>query len=280
MEQQETLRQRARELAAEIKQKEADLQAGKITKAAYRDFVRGAVAESEEISATLARGQAKARYSWGAGPADAGIQTKSIDPGGLEPLRPVSPFDMSDDQVHGLIQAAKTRQPFSVQIGQKRVGEPQALRSSLQFKSAVSEGSITSSFSQANFPPFQSLHAVGRAFEPVRVASLFPAVNYNKQALSWLTHTGDGASPGAVAELASKTDISEEFSETTVTTTVIAGLASASLQAIWDTEEYGEANLAALIPYDLQRSVANQESLALLQAGLEGGPTGYSFNGL
>ena len=48
----------------------------------------------------------------------------------------------------------------------------------------------------------------------------------------------------------------------------------------WDTEEYGEANLAAFIPFELQRDLIDKESRYLLSAGLEGGPTGATFQGL
>jgi hypothetical protein len=269
------LKARYREIQNEVQKAKEAKDGGRIDEKRWAGIVNKLSDEADEIQSQLkAIREVTARFAGSADSTVGGAFQAPAD--GLEPLRPVSPYDMTPDQVHGLIQAAKSRQPYSVQIGQKRVGEPQALR----LKTAVSESGITSAFSAANFPPYQSVHAVGMAFEPVRVASIFPAVSYNKQALSWLTHTGNASTSGAVAELGTKGDIGEEFSETTVTSTVIAGLASVSLQAIWDSEEYGEANLAALIPYDLQRDVANQESLALLQAGLGGGPTGYSFNGL
>jgi hypothetical protein len=279
MQSREAIKKRMAELQNEVEAKTAQFGAGRIAdKSYYSKFVDKADAEMKDLKSQLKAWDSVARYAGAADSTLGGVP--SAPPTGLEPLRPVSPYDMTPEQVHGLIQAAKHRTPFSVQIGQKRVGEPEALRMSLQTKSAVSESGITSAFSSANFPPYQSIHAIGKAYEPVRVASLFPGVAYNRQALSWLTHTANSSTSGSVAELGTKGDIGEDFSETTVVSTVIAGLASASLQSLWDTEEYGEANLAAMIPYELQRDVINQESLALLQAGYSGGPTGYSFSGL
>ncbi len=290
----EAIKKRLRELGEEVQAKTADYQAGRIADSNYyRKFVNKSYDEANELQADLKTwdqigkfsgaadpgNQGQAMGAWGAGaPTSAGAQ-----PGPGELLRPVSPYDMTPDQLEQLIQAAKHRTPLRIEIAPKRYSDPVALKSMPSkwqpiFKTAVAESGISSAFSTANFPPLQSPHAIGMAFEPTRTAALFPAYAWNKQALSWLTHTGNSSASAAVAELGAKTDIGEEYSETTVTSTLIAGLATVSLQGIWDTEGYGEANLAAFIPLELQRDLVQTESNALLNA--VSGSDNYTFDGL
>ena len=213
-----------------------------------------------------------------------GVAQSSAAPGPGELLRPVSPYDMTPDQLEQLVMAAKHRTPLRIEIAPKRYSDPVALESmstrwgNISTKAAVSESSISSSFSAANFPPLQSPHAIGIGLEPTRAAGLFPAYAWNRQAISWLTHTGNSSASGAVAELGTKSDIGEEYSETTVLSTLIAGMASVSLQGLWDSEGYGEANLAAFIPFELQRDLVNVESNLLLNA--QSGTANATFNGL
>src|SRR5271156_4056486 len=56
------------------------------------------------------------------------------------------------------------------------------------------------------------------------------------------------------------------------------GSPSVSLQGMWDSEGYGEANLAAFIPFELQRDLINVESNLLLNA--TSGTANATFNGL
>jgi Phage capsid family len=281
------LRKRAAEIQSELKQKSADLESGAITAAEFKALVPKLVEEGEEIKSQLDLHKKATQYGAAAdaalGWSDGVGSIHSAQPGPGELLRPVSPYDMTPDQLEQLIQAAKSRTPLRVEIAPKRYSDPVALKSMPSkwqpiFKTAVSESSITSAFSSANFPPLQSPHAIGKAYEPSRTASWFPAYAWNKQALSWLTHTSNASASSAVAELGTKTDIGEEYGETTVTSTLIAGLASVSLQGLWDSEGYGEANLAAFIPFELQRDLIQTESNALLNA--VSGTDNYTFSGL
>jgi Phage capsid family len=278
------LRQRAADLRSEVGTKNADVQAGKISKAEYKAYIDRVSKEVEEIESDLKTlGEAR-KFSWGAEAAGMGVAQSSASPGPGELLRPVSAYDMTPDQLEQLVMAAKHRTPLRIEIAPKRYSAPVALKSmptrwgNITTKAAVSESGITSAFSAANFPPLQSPHAIGIGLEPTRVAGLFPGYAYNRQAISWLTHTANSSASGAVAELGTKTDIGEEYSETTVLSTLIAGMASVSLQGLWDSEGYGEANLAAFIPFELQRDLVNVESNMLLNA--QSGTNSATFNGL
>lgn len=291
------LEARKKELGEELRKAMAAHEEGRLAAGRFKGIVDKAYEEVGEIETTLKaweRGQQfmaaqdqalepLATRDWTNGGPGMKAVGSGAGPGPGELLRPVSPYDMTPGQLEQLVMAAKHRTPVRIEITPKRYSEPVALKSQptkwgAVFKTAVSEGSITSSFSAANLPPLQSPHAIGKAYEPTRTAMLFPAYAWNRQALSWLTHSSNAGASAAVAELGTKTDIGEQYDETTVTSTLIAGLASCSLQGIWDTEEYGEANLAAFIPFELQRDLINTESNALLNA--VSGTDNYTFNGL
>ena len=278
------LKARAAELQNEVEKATAAYEEGRLETKRYKGFLNRFTEETKELESELKAWDQVARYSGGTEAGGMGVSQSEAAPGPGELLRPVSPYDMTPDQLEQLVMAARNRTPLRIEIAPKKYSDPVALKSmstrwgNIVTKTAVSESGISSAFSAANFPPLQSPHAIGIGLEPTRAASLFPAYAWNKQALSWLTHTGNASASGAVAELGTKTDIGEEYSETTVTSTLIAGLASVSLQGLWDSEGYGEANLAAFIPFELQRDLVNTESNMLLNA--VSGTANATFNGL
>ena len=152
------LRARAAEIQVELKQKSADLESGRISPAEFKAFVPKLVEEGEEIKsqldlhkkATQYGAAADASMGWSAGVGS----IHSAEPGPGELLRPVTPYDMTPDQLEQLIMAAKHRTPLRIEIAPKRYSDPVALKSmpskwNLNFKTAVSESSISSSFSAA-----------------------------------------------------------------------------------------------------------------------------------
>jgi hypothetical protein len=162
--------------------------------------------------------------------------------------------------------AYQSKQPCAIEI--------KGFADDVVTKSPVAETGLTGGLGQ--LPPLiMPGRAVSLPYEPTRVWNWIPSVTMQGPSVAWLQHVSNATEVSAVAELGTKPDIGPGFQEFVVKPTKIAGLASLSLEASMDYPEWG-----GWIQTELTRSLINQESLALLQAGYSGGPTGYTFNGL
>jgi hypothetical protein len=155
------LRQRANDLRSEVGTKNAEVQAGRISKAEYKAYIDRASKEVEEIESDLKTLNQARRFSSAAEPASLGLPQLSAPADGGRICAP-SPMDMTPQQVSGLIQAAQARTPYSVEIA------PKSYRDSVITKAAVTEAGIGGSSLTGQLPPVQSLYAVGLGYEPTR----------------------------------------------------------------------------------------------------------------
>jgi HK97 family phage major capsid protein len=260
----EALKMRAARLAEEAKAKDADVRAGRISNAEYKAFVERGTAESEEIQSDLKTYDAAARFS---GAADL-TQTVGQQMPGTEQgqIFSPSPMDMTATQLNGLMEAAKHRTPFSIEL------QPKSYRDSVQMKTAVTESGLGGSFT-GNLPPVQTPFAVGIGYESTRISDLLPNMVMPGPSATWLSHTANGAEVAVVAEGGAKGDISPTISEQQIRPVKIAGLCSVSLEAWQDTDKYGEGQFASWLPTELTRSLINEESNLLLNSS-------STFNGL
>ena len=260
-------RVRLKQLAAEVEAKNADYEAGRMTKAAYKAFVTDAHAEMKSLEAVRA---VAAKYA-GAAEVDQGLSQLPGATADYGRIAAPSPMDMTSAQVRGLVTAAQARTPFSVEI------KPKSYTEAVRTKAAVTEGGLGGSFS-GNLPPVQSLYAVGLGYEPTRIADMLPGAAMPGPSATWLSHTSNSAEVAIVAEGGTKGDISPTITENQVSPTKIAGQVSVTLEAFQDTEKYGEGQFSAWLPTELTRSLINEESNVLLNAvSLTGNAT---FNGI
>jgi hypothetical protein len=262
------LQRRAQELAAESETKEAQLKAGRISRAEYKAFVDRAHAEVTEIKSDLKAFDQAAQFSWGT---EANIPASQLAPADGGRICPPSPMDLSPQQVQGLMQAAEHRTPYSVEI------QPKSFREGIQTKTAVTESGLGGSFG-GQLPPVQSLYAVGIGYEPVRISDLLPGAAMPGPSATFLSHTSNSAEVAIVAEAGTKGDISPTITETQVIPTKIAGQVSVTLEAWQDTDRYGPGQFSQWLPTELTRSLINTESSALLNS--VSGTGNATFNGI
>ncbi len=267
-----TIKQRLAELHEEVKAKNADFEAGRISdRNYYKKFVDRASAESEELQSEL-KAYNQANQMMAAG--EAAMSGQSLPGSADGGIRPTSPMDLTHNQISGLLHAAEARTPFSVEIAPKKAF---TFRDDVQKKTAVTESGLGGSFS-GNLPPVQSLLAIGLGYEPVRIADLLPGAAMPGPSATWLSHTSNGAEVANVAEAGAKADISPVITENQVKPTKIAGQASVTLELWQDSGNYGEGAMASWLPIELTRSLINQESNILLNA--VSGTSNATFNGI
>ena len=102
----------------------------------------------------------------------------------------------------------------------------------------------------------------------------------------WYTAT-NGAEVGAVNELSSKIDVSPSMAASQVKPQKIAGIFTFSFESELFTQGFGEAQVQTLFTQNLQASLTNTESAAVLTASTSGTnplggsyPVNYAFNGI
>lgn len=268
----EQLKARAAELKGEVEKATAALEDGRLEKKRYSGIMGRAEKEYEELEAELKAYEQVAKYAWGteANMANMGVgDLPGVGDGGR--IMAASPMDMTQGQLHGLLDAAAHKTPYSIEV------KPKAFHAGVQTKAAVTEGGLGGGFS-GNLPPVQSLLAVGLGYEPTRIADLLPGAAMPGPSATWLSHTANSAEVGIVAEAGTKGDIGPTITENQVKPTKIAGQASVTLEAWQDTGNYGEGQFAAWLPTELTRSLINEESNVLLNA--VSGTGNATFNGI
>jgi hypothetical protein len=262
------LRQRAADLRSEVGTKNADVQAGKISKAEYKAYIDRVSKEVEEIESDLKTFGVARKMSWGT-ETNMPVSAPGVADGGR--IAAPTPMDMTPAQLNGLISAAQSRTPYSIEI------QPKSYRDSIVTKAAATEAGITGSLT-GNLPPIQSLYAVGLGYEPTRIADLLPGAAMPGPSATWLSHTANTNEAGIATEGATKVDLSPTIAQNEVVPTKIAATVTTTLEAWQDTDRYGEGSFAAYLPAELTRSLINEESNILLNA--VNGTGGATFNGL
>lgn len=286
------LKARANELKDELEKATAAYEAGRLEKGRYRGMVNRAVAESNEIEAEMKAHETAARFSFGT-EADQGlgyhsgalgVQTPGVAPGeesnGLPTL-----WDLTDDQWAHIKWATDARQGFRIEV--KSGPGKRSWLSDVQKKAAFSTASSMSGGPYTgNIPPISTPWAVAQAYEPVRAADYLQNVAMPGPAAVWYTAT-NGAEAGAVNELSPKIDVNQSVAGSQVVPQKLAGIFSFSFESELFTQGFGEAEVQTLLTQNLQSSLINAESLAVLTASTAGSnplggsyPVSYKFNGL
>ena len=187
-------------------------------------------------------------------------------------VAPQSPLQLDAQQTHALWQAARNKTPYRVEIGSKGL-EHGGFMGDVRMKTPLAESGLNNQLPAIQIPGQRGNY--GLPYEPFRVMSALPTVAMTGPGAAYLQHTGNTHEASGVAEGATKPSLGPVVTETFIKPQKIAGTIEATLEILQDHEEF-----AAFLPTELARSMYNQESLYLLQAGLEGGPSGAAFTGL
>lgn len=261
---------RAKELQNEIEGLQTAYKSGKIEAGRYKGQLERINREFDEMKSERDLHAKAAQF---AGAADVAMGGTVEGPGVADFGRicAPSPMDMTPAQVSGLMEAAKHRTPYQVEI------QPKSYREGIQTKAAVTESGLGGSFG-GQLPPVQSLYAVGLGYEPVRISDLLPGAAMPGPSATWLSHTANTNEAGIAAEGATKVDLGPTITENQVIPTKIAGTATVTLEAWQDTEKYGEGQFSQWLPTELTRSLINEESNAILNS--VSGTGNATFNGI
>jgi HK97 family phage major capsid protein len=191
---------------------------------------------------------------------------------GLPSAPQVAPpsLDLDAEHIKSLWSAAQSNAPYKVQIGTKDFA------ASVREKTAGA--ALTESGLNNQLPAIQVPGAYGqygKPYEPFRLLAAIPTVAMTGPSAAYLQHTTNTNEAARVAEAAAKPSLGPTVTETFIKPMKIAGTVEATLEILQDHEQF-----AQWLPVELQRSVINAESLALIQQNASGGPSGSEFNGL
>ena len=289
------LKSRASELKNEVEKATAAYEDGRMERNRYKGLMNRFSEETKEIESELKSWDQVAKYSGAADPSTGGMTAGSWGPDGdystagdpvwTQPEGLPSVWDITDNQWAQMKWAAESRVPFRIEV--KSGPGKRSWHSNVQTKAAFS---TTSSMSggpySGNIPPISTPWAVAQAYEPVRAADYLQNVQMPGPAAVWYTAT-NGAEVGAVNELSPKTDINPSIAGSQVVPQKIAGIYTFSFESELFTQGFGEAAVQTLLTQNLQSSLINNESLAVLTASTSGTnplggsyPVNYKFNGI
>jgi HK97 family phage major capsid protein len=272
-------------LKAEMDGKLAAHQAGQIETKSFNAWAERALDEAQELrileknfkEAQLSEARQESLMGGtafsGADPIEA--QSKSLP----------SVWDITDDQWAQMKWAFDSRVPCRIEV--KSGPGKRTWHSKVQTKAAFSTTSSMSGGPYAgNIPPLVTPWAVAEAYEPVRAANYLTNVAMPGASAVWYTAT-NGAEAGGVNELGTKIDINPSIAGSQVLPQKIAGIYTFSFESQIFTEGFGESAVQTLLTHNLQSSLINNESLAILTASTAGTnplgagfPVSYKFNGL
>src|SRR5271154_2934447 len=124
------LKARASELKDEVAKATAANEDGRIEAKRFKGFIDKAYRENEEIQDELKQWEQVGRFSGGAELNLPMSQSPAADGGRIAAP---SPMDMTPAQLNGLISAAQSRTPYSIEI------QPKSYRDSIVTKAAATE---------------------------------------------------------------------------------------------------------------------------------------------
>jgi HK97 family phage major capsid protein len=269
------LRQRAEDIKSEVETKTAEVQSGRISKAEYRAYIDRVSKEADEIQAGLKAHDQANRYMAGSEAAMGGLGDVSGAPGGGYVHLP-SPSDATPQQWKALTDAMRTGTPFRTEV----MPRPSAgMSGSIAMKAYTPalESGITSSFT-GTLPAIMSPYAVGMAYDPLDLASLWPAVAMPGPSATQIVHSSNTNEAAIVGEGAAKPELGPGFTVNQITPSKVAVTVSTSYEAMMDTDLYQSGSFASFLPVEAQNSYTNKRSDILLNA--VSGTAGATFNGL
>ena len=250
-------RVRLKQLAAEVEAKNADYEAGRMTKAAYKAFVTDAHAEMKSLEAVRA---VAAKYA-GAAEVDQGLGF-SQEPGAL--VTPASPTMATAAQRQQLEHAIRAKMPCTLEI--KSVSGWQG---GIQSKAAIAETGFSPALPGVEIPT----KYMSFPYEPTRLASYLPGAAMDRASAFWISETAHANEASTPGEGGTKPDLGPTLVNNQVTPTKIAALFSYT----FEVEQDVPGGVSGFVLNSLQRSIINEENALLLNA--VSGTSHATFNG-
>lgn len=209
---------------------------------------------------------------------------------GLTPAALPEPGDITGEQLRQVYEMSRNKVPGSVEVRpNSRSVKSLGWRGDVMTKAAggpALESGIAGAPFSGQLPPIQTMFAVGKAYEPTAISALLPGAAMPGPSSTFMTHTANTNEATGVPENTAKPSLGPSFSETQVVPELLAATVEYSLQALQDTERFGEASFAAFLPHELTSSLINSTNLALLTASTQATnplgasyPVSYAFNG-
>ncbi|OBH84387.1 hypothetical protein A5680_09660 [Mycobacterium sp. E2989] len=184
----------------------------------------------------------------------------------------LSPMDIPGDELAGMFEAAKRRQPYRVEITTKALDGGSSGVGMKTPGAPIAEGAPWPS---GLFPPvLRPELSQELRYEPDRMADHIPTIALDAPSIEYLVHTGNTNPAAVVAELDPKPDIGMQLDTATAVPVKIAALASVSMEALQDFSYF-----SSWVPQALTRAVINTETQQLVlgtgSGGLYPGMTGF-----
>jgi hypothetical protein len=268
MSKRQQISERGAALAKEIEEKTVDYEDGKIGAKAFGLFIDDAADRKRSLQTELANYQKACAFRAGNDPTSTPLPGATNKGMGMRST-PDSPMHMTDPQLKSLWGAMRNRVPFQVEIGAK--GLESGFAHDVETKAAVTESALNQNLPAVIAPN----KAMGLPYEPSRISGYLPAATMLGPSAAYLTHVSNASEATGVPEAGDKPDISPLIQETIIYPQKLAGLVSVSLEASMDYADFSN-----WLPIELSRSVINQESNYLLNAGTANGPADAVFTGL
>lgn len=269
------LRQRKEELRAEVKARTADVKAGRISKAEYAAFVDRAEKQAEEWNADE---KAFERAStWTGTEANMGVGDVSGVPGAGGYVHLPSPSDATPAQWKALVDAMQSGTPLRTQVMPRPC---QGMSGSIALKAYTPalESGITGTPFAGTLPPIMSPYSIGLAYDPLSIATLFPAVSMLGPSATQIVHVSNTNEAAIVPEAAAKPDLGPAFAVNQIIPSKVAVTVETSYEGLMDTEAFGDGSWAAFLPVEATNSYQNKVSDIILNA--QNGTANATFNGL
>ena len=198
-----------------------------------------------------------------------------------------SPMDASPAQWRALMDAAQANTPFKAStelksahseypVGPLRQVGPIVTKASAP-STTVLESGIGGSFS-GTLPPIMSPFAVGIAYDPLDVASLFPAVQMPGPSATQIVHSSNTNEAAITGEAQPKPDLGPGFTINQIVPSKVAVTVTTTLEAWQDTDRYEDGSFARFLPVEATASHNNKRSDILLNA--ISGTADATFDGL
>lgn len=238
-----------------------------------RAFFQKAEAEMDEISGELKSFSEAQKWSFGT-EANMGVSQAAPNTGGYVHLP--SPADATPAQWKALADAMHTGTPFRTQV-MPRPATGMSGSIAMKTYSPALESAITSSFT-GTLPPIMSPYTVGYAYDPLSIASLFPAVAMPGPSATQMVHSSNTNEAAIVPEAAAKPDLGPGFTVNQIVPSKVAVTVETSYEALMDTDAYGNGSWASFLPIEATNSYTNKVSDILLNA--VSGTANATFNGL
>jgi HK97 family phage major capsid protein len=237
-------------------------------------FFETAETEIDEIRAEFKAHEQAQKWSFGTEAGQYAVPVSPQSSGGYVHLP--SPSDATPAQWKALTDAMRTGTPFRTEV----MPRPSAgMSGSIAMKTYTPalESGITSSFT-GTLPAIMSPFAVGMAYDPLDLASLWPAVSMPGPSATQIVHSSNANEAAIVGESQPKPELGPGFTINQITPSKVAVTVSTSYEALMDTDLYQNGSFANFLPVEAQNSYINKRSDILLNA--VSGTAGATFSGL